>query len=327
MELKDDLLILRQKSKKIKFLIPSDNDGIHLGFLRSAINEFTNINISIIILNKNNDINDVFLDKLLNDYYDYNTEYYITEAGIQIKKLNYSENEMIKSNKYYFNIHSKGNFNSFGFYPILTNNLPENFVEIDVKACALNFKDVMVSLGVINEDYIGYELSGIIKQSNSKYFKVGDRVLAAPNIGGKGICNNIICHENYVWQGCNNLSFNELASISLIFGTVYVCLIERAKIKEGDKVLIHSATGGIGMAAIQLCKIVGAEIYATAGTDEKRKLLKDEYGIKFISNSRNHEEYKKDILNFTNGKGVNVILNSLAGDFLKLILNFWLLVV
>ena len=95
-----------------------------------------------------------------------------------------------------------------------------------------------------------------------------------------------------------SMNYSEACGILIIFCTVYICLIERAKIKKGDTVVIHSATGGIGQAAIMICQMIGAKIIATAGTEEKRTKLKNKFGIDLISDSRNPDIFTQDILEY-----------------------------
>jgi len=94
----------------------------------------------------------------------------------------------------------------------------------------------------------------------------------------------------------------------------YYSLHQVANLKRGERVLIHSAAGGVGQAAIQWAQHVGAEIFATAGTEDKRQWLRDQ-GIAHVSDSRS-DRFAQDILEWTNGEGVDVVLNSLAGPLL-----------
>ncbi|VVU95028.1 Beta-ketoacyl synthase, N-terminal domain [seawater metagenome] len=320
-DLKKDLLTLREYPN-ILFLINKDHDGLHVGFLRSFINENININVSILVLSDNNELNNQFILDLLNSKYEYCSEYEVNHDKLMTPKLEKLDLKPDFSNQenYYFNIDSIGNFNSLGYYPLGNINLEKDNVIIEVKSSAINFKDIMVCLGVVKSDYLGYELAGVIKESSTPEFNIGDIVIASPNKSGKGISNIVQCHKKYVFKAPSNLSFNELACIGLVFGTSYCCLIERANIKKTDTVLIHSALGGIGQASIEICKMIGCKIIASVGTQEKRDILKEKYNINLITNSRDPEDFKRDVLKFTDNKGVDVILNSLAGK--SLVANF-----
>ena len=311
-KLKDDINIIEanENIENVYFLI---KDDISLGFLRSYINE-SNKNIIIIISETIN--KDKILD-IIDGKYDDKNEYFIIDDNVHNIELVEYQTKNINTEKYYFN----RNKNKFSYYPIV--NIPDYDVIVKVKASALNFKDLMVSLGIVKEEFIGYEASGIVVDSKTNNYQVGDEVIICNNNIGKTIGNYVYCKNNFIFKKSNNLSFIEASSIIIIFCTVYISLIERVNIKENDTVLIHSATGGIGQAAIQVCRMLGANVIATAGSEEKRNLLKNEYNIDCVTNSRNPEDFKKDILEYTENKGVDVILNSLAGD--SLIANFEIL--
>ena len=101
-----------------------------------------------------------------------------------------------------------------------------------------------------------------------------------------------------------------------MYNTSHHALINLARIRKGETVLIHSAAGGIGHAAISIAKHVGAVIYATAGSEEKRQLVRD-MGVEHVYNSRNTSWFD-DLMRDTNGQGVDVVLNSLAGKHQRL---------
>ena len=101
-----------------------------------------------------------------------------------------------------------------------------------------------------------------------------------------------------------------------MYNTSHHALINLARIRKGESVLIHSAAGGIGHAAISIAKHVGAVIYATAGSEEKRQIVRD-MGVEHVYNSRNLSWFD-DLMKDTNGQGVDVVLNSLAGKHQRL---------
>jgi len=111
-----------------------------------------------------------------------------------------------------------------------------------------------------------------------------------------------------------HLSFEEAATIPVAFLTAYYGLVKLAKLKKGERVLIHSAAGGVGLAAVKIAQYLGVEIYATAGNDEKRSFLHS-LGLRHVMNSRNLD-FVDDVTKSTEGKGVHVVLNSLAGEFI-----------
>jgi NADPH:quinone reductase-like Zn-dependent oxidoreductase len=111
-----------------------------------------------------------------------------------------------------------------------------------------------------------------------------------------------------------NLTFAEAVTIPGVFLTAAYALVHLARLARGERVLIHAATGGVGLAAVQLSQQIGAEIFATAGSPEKRAYLHT-LGIEHVMDSRSLD-FADEVMAITNGKGVDVVLNSLAGDFL-----------
>ena len=112
------------------------------------------------------------------------------------------------------------------------------------------------------------------------------------------------------------MGFNESCSLGISYGTAYLALIHYANISSNDTVLIHSATGALGLASIEICKYIGCKIIATASTDHKRNYLKNLGCIDFITDSRDINIYKNKILTFTNNIGVDVILSSSIDEHL-----------
>src|SRR5690606_22728155 len=96
--------------------------------------------------------------------------------------------------------------------------------------------------------------------------------------------------------------------------TTYHALYELAGLREGERVLIHAAAGGVGMAAVQLALRAGAEVFATAGSPEKREFLR-RLGVAHVMDSRTLD-FAEQVLEATGGRGVDVVLNSLAGEFI-----------
>jgi acyl carrier protein len=192
-------------------------------------------------------------------------------------------------------------------------------VEIEVIATGLNFRDVMYASGMLPDEILengyagptlGLECSGIVKRSNGvREFKPGDAVIAfAPACFGTHVVAKSIsvAHKPVSW------SFEEAATVPTAFFTAYYALAHLARLGPDEKVLIHGAAGGVGLAAIQYARYRGAEIFATAGTEEKRAFLK-RLGVDHVLNSRTYD-YAGEIMEITVGEGVDVVLNSLAGE-------------
>ena len=114
------------------------------------------------------------------------------------------------------------------------------------------------------------------------------------------------------------MTFSEAASIPVIFCTAYYCLVTVAHLQRGESILIHAAAGGVGQAAIMIAQMIGAEIYATVGNDQKKEHLVTTYGLLTdqIFSSRN-PHFGDQIRRATDERGVDVVLNSLGGDHLR----------
>ena len=192
-------------------------------------------------------------------------------------------------------------------------------VEVEIAAAGLNFRDLMKVLGIypLKDDeptVLGGEFGGRILRVGSgvKKFKPGDRVMGSARSEG-AFGSHLVLPTDYVWHLPAHLSFAEGASIPVVFGTVYHALHTLARLKRGETILIHAAAGGVGLAAVQLAHQIGATVLATAGNDEKRDLLRS-MGVAHVMDSRTLD-FADETLRFTEGRGVDVVLNSLAGAF------------
>ena len=197
--------------------------------------------------------------------------------------------------------------------------LEEDVVEIEAQAFGLNFRDIMVAMGQLQEKIMGFECAGVITRVGPKTnspFKVGDRVCALTTRGHWA--NRIRIHYTGVGKIPDHMSFEAAASIPMVFVTAYHSLFDKAHLEKSDTILIHAAAGGVGQAAIILAKWAGAEIFATVGSQEKRDFIKTVYGIPddHIFSSRDIS-FAADVMAATNGRGVDVLLNSLSGEILQ----------
>ena len=189
-------------------------------------------------------------------------------------------------------------------------------VTIEIRAAALNFRDVMKALGIYpgdNDDdaLLGDECSGVVTAvgRNVKHLRTGDAVLA---VGPGCFSSHLTMLAALVLRKPARIRFGEAATIPITFLTAWYALHHLARIKKGDRVLIQAATGGVGLAAVQLARLAGAEIFATAGSPEKRDLLRA-LGVQHIMDSRS-VAFADEVLAITGGRGVDIVLNSLAGD-------------
>ncbi|KAJ5631672.1 fatty acid synthase S-acetyltransferase [Penicillium longicatenatum] len=192
-------------------------------------------------------------------------------------------------------------------------------LEIEVKYVGLNFKDLMHAMGFIgSKDDIGIEATGVVQRvgpgPHGQVFQEGDRVFV---VGTSLLRTSVVVPSFCCLHIPPKLSLEDAATVPVVFSTVIYTLNTLGGLRKGQSVLIHSAAGGVGLAAIQLCQLLGAEIYATVGSDAKAQYLIDKYQIPRhrIFNSRN-PSFKDGVLGETNGKGVDIVLNSLSGESL-----------
>jgi myxalamid-type polyketide synthase MxaB len=188
-------------------------------------------------------------------------------------------------------------------------------VEIRVRATGLNFRDVLNALGMFSEEPgpLGQECAGEVVAIGEgvENVRVGDKVLG---IAQGSFSTFVTTQASLVIAKPDDLSLEEAATIPITFLTAFYALHHLAKIAPGDRVLLHAAAGGVGLAAVQLAQRAGAEIFATAGNPEKRAFLQS-LGVQHIMDSRSLD-FAAEILAQTGGSGVDIILNSLTGDFI-----------
>jgi polyketide synthase 5 len=189
-------------------------------------------------------------------------------------------------------------------------------VEVAVTASSLNFADVLVAFGRYpsfggKRPQLGLDFAGVVTAVGPQVttHRVGDHVGGMSTNGCWGTF--VTCDANAAVTLPPGLRDDQAAAVSAASATAWYGLHDLARIKPGDKVLIHSATGGVGQAAIAITRAAGAEIFATAGTEERRDLLRD-MGITHVYDSRSTafcEQIRRD----TDGYGVDIVLNSLTG--------------
>jgi NADPH:quinone reductase-like Zn-dependent oxidoreductase/NADP-dependent 3-hydroxy acid dehydrogenase YdfG len=192
-------------------------------------------------------------------------------------------------------------------------------IQIEVVAAGLNFRDVLSALGQLpgadgGVGELGSELAGIVTALGEGVgkFRVGDSVVAfAPH----SFATHVITDARLAAPLPRGTSFEDAAGLPIAFLTAEYGLDHLARLECGERVLIHSATGGVGLAAVQIARNRGAEILATAGSPEKREYLR-KLGIAHVFDSRS-VAFADEVLAATGGEGVDVVLNALAGDFIR----------
>ncbi|MDF3339946.1 sulfolipid-1 biosynthesis phthioceranic/hydroxyphthioceranic acid synthase [Mycolicibacterium septicum] len=189
-------------------------------------------------------------------------------------------------------------------------------IEVAVSASSINFADVLVAFGRYPAfdgrlPQLGIDFAGVVTAVGPDVtdHKVGDRVggLCADGCWG----TFVTCDARLAATLPSDLTDAEAAALTIATATAYYGLNDMARIKSGDKVLIHSATGGVGQAAMAIARAAGAEIFATAGSEQRRQLLRD-MGVEHVYDSRTLE-FADQIREDTDGYGVDIVLNSVPG--------------
>ena len=181
----------------------------------------------------------------------------------------------------------------------------------------IDVQDVMAAMGQIPTRSLGIEFAGEVIRCGPGCTRTrpGMRVVVPqkPSLTAYFVAHERRCHEIPA-----DMDLASAASIPCTHNTVYLALITQGRLQRGESVLIHAAAGGVGQASIQMAQWLGAKVYATVGSNYKKQLLMDRYGIpaERIFSSRDLS-FAKGIMRATEGKGVDVVVNSLAGEALR----------
>ncbi|HXS46661.1 MAG TPA: SDR family NAD(P)-dependent oxidoreductase, partial [Solirubrobacterales bacterium] len=188
-------------------------------------------------------------------------------------------------------------------------------VRIATRAAGLNFRDVLVALGfeVAGAGVIGSEAAGVVVEVGAEVSDLvpGDRVVG---LVPYSFAPMAVSERSLLVPMPSSWSFEQAASVPTVFGTAYHGLVDLAGLQAGQRVLIHAGAGGVGMAAIQIAHHIGAEVFATASPAKWEALHELGLAEDRIASSRDLD-FKQKFLEVTDGEGVDVVLNSLAGEF------------
>jgi NADPH:quinone reductase-like Zn-dependent oxidoreductase len=178
-------------------------------------------------------------------------------------------------------------------------------------------KDAMAAMGQIPTRSLGLEFAGVVMRCGSGCTRIqpGMRV-AIPK--KPSLTTHVVLYERRCEEVPDDMDTAAAASLPLVYQTAYVALIKQARLQRGETLLVHAAAGGVGQAILQMAQWIGAEIYASVGSNEKRQLLIDHYGIpaERIFSSRDLS-FATGIMRATQGRGVDVIVNSLSAEALR----------
>ncbi|GGY75485.1 NADPH:quinone oxidoreductase family protein [Marinobacter zhanjiangensis] len=193
-------------------------------------------------------------------------------------------------------------------------------VKVRVKAAGLNFPDTLIIEGKyqIKPEMPfspGGEMAGEVIAVGDKVsrFKVGDRVIGMTGYGA--FSEEMLVDENRLLPLAEGMSDEEGAAFTMVYGTSYHALKQRANIQPGESLLVLGASGGVGLAAVELGKAMGAHVIAAASTDAKLQVAKEAGADELLNYSDTDKPLKDKIKEMTGGKGVDVIYDPVGGDF------------
>jgi acyl transferase domain-containing protein/NADPH:quinone reductase-like Zn-dependent oxidoreductase/acyl carrier protein len=210
----------------------------------------------------------------------------------------------------------RGHLETLNFAPFVQRVCGPGEVVIDVKAAGMNFRDVLKALALYPGEapdarMFGDEVGGIVTATGAavRHVKPGDRVFG---LAVFGLATQTVARGSNVRGIPNDLSFEEAATLPVVFMTAWHALKNVSRLRKDERVLIHAGAGGVGMAAIQIAHHLGAEVIASAGSPAKRALLQT-LGVKHVIDSR-RGDFVEAVMELTNRRGVDVVLNALAGE-------------
>ncbi|HEU4405132.1 MAG TPA: SDR family NAD(P)-dependent oxidoreductase [Polyangiaceae bacterium] len=218
---------------------------------------------------------------------------------------------------------SPGVVSSVALSPALCPEPGPDELKVAVRAVGLNFKDVVVAMAMLPDRAwaggmsgaeLGMEFSGVVRAvgANVRDFAPGDEVMGlAPSSLG----TSLLAHRHHVAKKPARLSFAAAAAVPTAYLTAALALEQLAGLAAGETVLIHAGTGGVGIAAVQIARAIGARVIATTSSDEKRAFL-HRLGVEHVLGSRS-PAFHDAALELTGGRGVDVVLNSLSGRMLS----------
>ncbi|XP_031618486.1 fatty acid synthase-like [Contarinia nasturtii] len=225
----------------------------------------------------------------------------------------------------YVNALTKGDLSSLSWIESpLSRQLPDpkdKRVELcSVYYAPINFRDVMLSSGKLSADSLPGDLATqdcILGLEFSGRDSKGKRIMAM--VQAKSLATTCVAQSNMIWEIPSNWTMEQASTVPCVYSTVYYALVVRGKMKKGESILIHAGSGGVGQAAINVALHHGLTVYTTVGSKEKREFLKKTFPQltdAHIGNSRD-TSFEQLIMRATKGKGVDLVLNSLAEEKLQ----------
>jgi NADPH2:quinone reductase len=194
-------------------------------------------------------------------------------------------------------------------------------VKIRVRAAGVNFPDVLIIKGEYQFKPTppfspGAEVSGEVLEVGASVtaFAPGDKVIGM--CGWNGFREEVVLGPERVMKMPRSMDFDTGAALSMTYGTSYHALVQRGRLKQGETLLVLGATGGVGTAAIEIGKLLGAKIIAAGGSDEKLAAIKERYGVDHVLNYST-SSLKDQLKTLTGGAGVDVVYDAVGGDLFE----------
>lgn len=195
-------------------------------------------------------------------------------------------------------------------------------VKVRVRACGVNFPDVLIIKGEYQFKPAppfspGAEVSGdVIEVGSAAHgFAVGDRVIAMT--GWNGFREEVVLGHERCLKMPQSMSYEDGAALPMIYGTSYHALVQRGRLKKGETLLVLGATGGVGTAAVELGKILGAKVIAAGGNDEKLAAVAERYRVDHVINYAKGPALKDQVKELTGGAGADVVYDAVGGDLFE----------
>jgi NADPH:quinone reductase len=197
-------------------------------------------------------------------------------------------------------------------------------VVVEVRACSVNFPDTLIIEGKyqLKPDFPfapGSDVAGVVKKVGDgvTHTRVGDRVLAV--LGWGGFVEEVAVDESKLIPLPPNLAFVTAAAFALTYATSYYALKDRAHLQAGETLLVLGAAGGVGLAAVEIGKVMGAKVIAAASSDEKLAVCR-QYGADELINYSS-EDLKERLKTLTHGNGVDVVYDPVGGPYSEIALR------
>lgn len=295
------------------------------GIGRTIRNEYPNSDCRLIDIDESEStaktdlLNYFYSKKVPNEIAIRNSEWHVPV----LKQLDCDLYRPEKTNFMSLSTRRTGDLNSLQFTPVPIAKPGSTEVVIEVSSSSLNFRDVMVAMDALPDiaiekgyaqNALGIECAGTIIQTGKdvRMFEVGDKVVA---LAKNSMASIAVTEEKFAFPIPEHLNDVQIVGLPTAYVTAFACLSRLKDINGSRSILIHTASGGVGLALISLLEELGTKIFATVGNNEKSDFLRL-LRISHVSDSRSNE-FVKDILRWTEGKGVDVIINTLGGSLAR----------